>query len=111
MDQPTMAQMLRQEVPSVELEDGVGPGGIGGYLLRRGSRKLGDAGMDALYGVGAAAAGSILAPATGGFSYIPGYGIAGLNLGRAVSGLGEALLHGIAAQRFSRMPDLPPEGN
>jgi hypothetical protein len=67
--------------------------------------------MDALYGVGAAAAGSILAPATGGFSYIPGYGIAGLNLGRAVSGLGDALLHGMAAKRFSRMPDLPSEGN
>jgi hypothetical protein len=79
--------------------------------MRRGARKLRNAGMDALYGIGSAAAGSILAPATGGLSYIPGYGIAGMNLGRAASGLGDALLHGIAAQRFSRMPQSPPEGN
>jgi hypothetical protein len=107
MDRPTMAQMLMSE----PLEDGEGPGGIGEYLMRRGARKLRNAGMDALYGIGSAAAGSILAPATGGLSYIPGYGIAGMNLGRAASGLGDALLHGIAAQRFSRMPQSPPEGN
>lgn len=91
------------------LEDGEGPGGVSGYLDRRAERKFGQAGIDALYGIGAGAAGAALAPATGGFSYIPGYGIAGLNLGRALSGLGDATLHALASNRFGQMPEAPPQ--
>lgn len=90
------------------LQDGEGPGGIAGYLDRRSGRALTGAGTDALYGLGALAASSALAPVTNGMSYIPGYGIAGLNLGRAASGLGDAILLGLSANRFGQMPEAPP---
>jgi hypothetical protein len=90
------------------LQDGEGPGGIAGYLDRRSGRALTGAGKDALYGVGALAAGSVLAPVTNGLSYIPAYGIAGLNFGRAASGLGNAALLGMSANRFGQMPEAPP---
>lgn len=89
-----------------DLEDGNGPGGIAEYLWRRGERRLADAGVDALYGIGAGAAGAMLAPATGGFSMVPGYGVAAMNLGRAVEGVGEAANYGAAARNFK---DMGPE--
>ncbi len=101
--------MALESAQGGQLEDGTGPGGIPGYLDRRAERKFGQAGIDALYGIGAGAAGAALAPATGGLSYIPGYGIAGLNLGRALSGVGDATLHALASNRFSQMPEAPPQ--
>jgi hypothetical protein len=90
------------------LQDGEGPGGIEGYLWRRGERRLGQAGKDAMYGLGAAAAGSVLAPATGGFSYVPGYGLAAMNLYNALNGVGQAANYGAASRQFGQMPEGPP---
>lgn len=92
-----------------DFQDGEGPDGIAGYLWRRGERRLADAGMDALYGIGAGVAGTALAPATGGFSYVPGYTVAAMNLGRAVGGVGEAANYGAASRQFEAMPEGPSD--
>lgn len=86
------------------LVDGQGPGDIAGYLDRRAQTAWGQAAMDAAIGAGAIGAGYALAPVTGGASFIPGYGIGGMNIGRALSGAGDAYLKGLSAQRFEAMP-------
>jgi len=112
MDRPTMAQMLLgQQHGGTSLEDGEGPGGIAGYLDRRAQRAVKDMLWDATMGMGAIGASSVLAPATGGLSYPIGYGIGGMNLGRAAEHGGDFILKAISSNRFKKMPEGPPGSN
>lgn len=91
------------------LEDGEGPGGVGGYMKRRAGRALKEAGKDAAYGLGAIGAGHVLAPSTGGASLLGGYAVGGQNLGRALSKTGDATLKAMSAGKFQKMKERPDD--
>lgn len=93
-----------------EFQDGEGPGGVASYLDRRSRRAYEQAMWDAIYGAGAAAAGTVLAPVTNGASFPVAYGIAGLNAGNAVSNAADGFLKGMSAEKFRGMPEGPSDG-